>query len=531
MEGFSLDNLTRRWSLLNNSNLIRALVFCLASGTALGASAVADDAGLKAYNAGNFSQALGIWKPKAEQGDVVAQFFVGQLFREGKGVPQNFREAAQWYQRAADGGHAGAQNNLGYLYANGMGVPQSNEIAYKWMLLAASAGQPDALKSAEELAKKLSVAELAKTEAALGWMYQNGLKVARQNSQEAARWYLRAALKGQPVAQNNLAEMLSRGEGVSFNPVEAARWYTEAAKQGHYPAQESLGMLYFKGIGVPQDFTWAYAWLYAADQGYTQAMGQADTADKNSTDATKASPAARDLFLIDQQMSEQERAIAANRIGVFYQQGIGIKQDYAAAMKWYKQAASVGYPSAEHNIGLMYQNGFGGEVDLAQAVAWYTKAAIQGHALAQNNLGVLLQRGVQGKQDPEHAVEWFRKAAEQGLAGAEANLGAAYYAGAGIARDYDQALNWFKRAAEQSHPRAFDMLGRMYFLGQGVKQDLVEANKWFSLALELGYEPAKEGFDVTAAKLTAEQAAKVKSQVEAWHKQRNAMRPDSGPTN
>jgi TPR repeat protein len=40
------------------------------------------------------------------------------MYHEGKGVPQDFAEAARWYRRAADHGHAMAQYNLGTCYAN-----------------------------------------------------------------------------------------------------------------------------------------------------------------------------------------------------------------------------------------------------------------------------------------------------------------------------------------------------------------------------------------------------------------------------
>ena len=47
-------------------------------------------------------------------------------------------EAAKWYRRAAERGLAEAQYSLGSLYADGRGVPQNFMAAHMWLNLAAS---------------------------------------------------------------------------------------------------------------------------------------------------------------------------------------------------------------------------------------------------------------------------------------------------------------------------------------------------------------------------------------------------------
>ena len=47
----------------------------------------------------------------------------------GKGVPQDYAEAAKWYRLAADQGFAKAQNSLGAQYATGEGVPPAQKRA------------------------------------------------------------------------------------------------------------------------------------------------------------------------------------------------------------------------------------------------------------------------------------------------------------------------------------------------------------------------------------------------------------------
>ena len=63
----------------------------------------------------------------------------------------------------------------------------------------------------------------------------------------------RAAEQGDAEAQNNLASMYDRGEGVSQDYKKAVYWYTKAAEQGIPNAQSILGGMYETQQGVSQD--------------------------------------------------------------------------------------------------------------------------------------------------------------------------------------------------------------------------------------------------------------------------------------
>jgi uncharacterized protein len=69
---------------------------------------------------------------RAEKGDANAQFVLGLKYDTGKGVPQDYAEAAKWYRKAAEQGYAEAQFNLGSMYDEGRGVPQDYAEAAKW---------------------------------------------------------------------------------------------------------------------------------------------------------------------------------------------------------------------------------------------------------------------------------------------------------------------------------------------------------------------------------------------------------------
>jgi TPR repeat protein len=124
---------------------------------------------IAAQKRGDYSTAVKLLRPLAEQGDVVAQFNLGVSYQNGYGVPKNelealgwfrraadrgyviaqnalgsifqlskrYAEAATWYRKAADQGHTQAQISLGLLYEGGLGMPQDYVEALKWYILAA----------------------------------------------------------------------------------------------------------------------------------------------------------------------------------------------------------------------------------------------------------------------------------------------------------------------------------------------------------------------------------------------------------
>jgi TPR repeat protein len=57
---------------------------------------------------------------------------------------------------------------------------------------------------------------------------------------QAVTYFKIAAERGEASAQNNLAEMYEKGEGVKQDFQKAIRYYTLAADQGHIEAQNNL---------------------------------------------------------------------------------------------------------------------------------------------------------------------------------------------------------------------------------------------------------------------------------------------------
>ena len=128
-----------------------------------------------AYNQGDYTSALRLWRPLADQGYAQAQVNLGLLYSTGRGVPQDYVQAVYWYRKAADQGDAYAQFNLGFMYDTGEGVPQDYAAAMSW--------------------------------------------------------YRKAADQGYAPAQSNLGFMYVRGEGVPQDYVQAHMWLNLAASR------------------------------------------------------------------------------------------------------------------------------------------------------------------------------------------------------------------------------------------------------------------------------------------------------------
>ena len=180
-------------------------------------------------------------------------------------------------------------------------------------------------------------------------------------------------------------------------------------------------------------------------------------------------------------------------------------------------AAEQGDAVSQFNLGLMYDTGEGVTQDYQEAVRWYRLAAAQGYANAQFNLAVMYTNGYGVAQDYQEAIRLYQALADQGEADAQTMLGIMYAKGQGVTQDYQEAVRWYRLAAQQGNSLALEGLGWLYCEGQGVPQDYVKAYMWFTLLAEKGGE--KFGVDIrdTLAKsMTPEQIAEAQQLAREW---------------
>ena len=126
---------------------------------------------LKACDRGEHNAEYRLIKPLADQGDASAQYYLGGMYDDGHGVPQDYNKASMWYEMAAGKGNAKAQFNIGELYASGKGVPQDYVLAYMWFTLAAShypaseiTDRNNVAKIINEISLKMAPGEIAQAQ-------------------------------------------------------------------------------------------------------------------------------------------------------------------------------------------------------------------------------------------------------------------------------------------------------------------------------------------------------------------------------
>ena len=154
--------------------------------------------------------------------------------------------------------------------------------------------------------------------------------------------------------------------------------------------------------------------------------------------------------------------------------------DYATALAEWQELADAGDVNACYGMGLLYGNGFGVDMNDDLALKYYGVAAAGGHADAQYNLGIMHQNGWGVPINEEEGLKWYALAADQGIVGAQLALGRTY---------------------------AMDFTDRY---------DPVLAYKWFALAAKMGDIDAKSKLEFIESRMTAEQIAAGKAQVDAW---------------
>ena len=93
------------------------------------------DKGSAAYDAGDFMTALQEWLPLAEQGDLLAEFYLKYLF-----------------------------NDIGNVYLKGDGVLQDHVASYMWFNIGAANGDTYSRRDRDDIAKLMTPADISEAQ-------------------------------------------------------------------------------------------------------------------------------------------------------------------------------------------------------------------------------------------------------------------------------------------------------------------------------------------------------------------------------
>ena len=199
-------------------------------------------------------------------------------------------------------------------------------------------------------------------------MLSNGQGVERDRA-AALPWYEKSSRKGHRAAWYNLGLYFAKGfGGVHINHRRAEICFEKAAKKGFIPAMTSLAVLY-----------------RAAAASYQQHVSLSENNNSNN-----------DVRLLRQQMNAQQE----KRERMVY---------------WYQKAATLGDAAAQRELGMLYDSGLGVTQNYEQAFILLQKAAAQNDPRATLLLGSYYQNGLGGiEPNTEKALELYNQAVQLG---------------------------------------------------------------------------------------------------------------------
>lgn len=421
-----------------------------------------------------------------------AFYSLGSLYYEGKFVPKNEETAFRLWLYAGQTGDWRAQHNLGVMYYLDKGLPQDAPKNPKWSpthYIDSSCDIPRYTADAISWWRKSAEQGDVDAEYKLGWMYQEGEGVSRDDS-ETMKWWRMAAENGKAIAQLKYGELLEKGALRTETENESSRDYATAAKD------EKAAIVWFKK---------------AADQRLPKAMLALWLAERMLKEVTSSSRDDSDISLLRQAAEAGDADAQEELAGVYSELDFsGMPHDDVEAVKWFRKAAEGGSYRAKQRLVLMLQEkrgeisphdedilGWEKEQEPSNAGMMLTPmtredmlnvidAANSGDADKLYLAGLSFLNGFP-KQDYGKAFKLLKSSADRGYVPAIVYMGILYEKGLGVATNYEEARRWYELASNTTENEAAFRhmlngeahIAAMYEYGLGVDMNYNEARNWY----------------------------------------------------
>ena len=290
-------------------------------------------------------------------------------------------DATEWYRRAAEQGHGRAQFYLGVMCLEGRGIRGVSD----------SDDEEDATRShaewehdTEEASRWFRLAAEHGVTSAKWYMGDMEEAPAMNNFDNALMWRREAALEGDPAAQYTLGVKYEEGRwgcaGKKFT-VEDPDYFSEV--DWYRMAAENAAL---RRLPVRSSDS---AWLFdVIDVMYAEGRWEQEDDDQYGLQSYWMA-------------KEQGYSLVQYELGVMYEEGSHeFAQDDEKAVEWYRRAAEQGNADAQHALGHICEAGESVQqqslfttLRYLEAAEWYQKAADQGNADAQYALADMYEAG------------------------------------------------------------------------------------------------------------------------------------------
>ena len=266
-----------------------------------------------AYNREDYKTAHKLFLELAEQGVVKAQYKLGLIYGKGKGVAKDYSKAFKWWNLAAEKGNGKAQTNLGWMYEMGKGVPKDAQKAANWYQLASNQGFAKAQEKLNLLLNKTKE-------------FKN---LKEKSSKE---------IKDLQTINAALNSELNQIKSENAKAIEATNQANAKAEQEQLASisdnhsELNTGSVSFRGDALDVA-------SYSEDT-FTEVGDYINDSDRlheaiNSLDK-KEFVTAHQLFL---DLADKGIAEAQINLGMMFESGQGVPQDFNEAIRWYRLAA------------------------------------------------------------------------------------------------------------------------------------------------------------------------------------------------
>ncbi|WP_347254433.1 tetratricopeptide repeat protein [Leminorella grimontii] len=298
----------------------------------------------------------------ARRGDPKSQVTLALKFKNGTGADSTGLRRVDntktffWAQKAALADYGSAQFFVGDMYASGDGIPQNSVLAGAWLMVAAEKDRPASIVTASKNSVVNSLTPDQKKQAER--LFKQYKQAIKDNEQTLNQRFAKLIPVTEPDPEANFKIMQAQAEG------------------GDIQSMVRLGLMYGNEIGVEKNYPLAMKWFSAAAEkgdaeaqyylayGYYHGMSVAIDKDKGNK-----------YFALAAQGGEK---YSLNYMGGRFRDGEGGAKNLPLAFSYFKRSAIQGVANAQYNLAECYLKGIGTKADPQAAYVWFSLASAFG---------------------------------------------------------------------------------------------------------------------------------------------------------
>ncbi len=191
---------------------------------------------------------------------------------------------------------------------------------------------------------------------------------------------------------------------------------------------------------------------------------------------------------------------AQSMLGWCYRQGLHVKKNRPAGIKWLRLAAKAGDLTAAYNLGEHIVSGWGeGYLSSNEALRWLLKASEAGCEYATNDLGVTVEHGFTSRKLDSDPMRYYKRAAKLGSTLGVWNIlrlsmarSRSQQKTASLLGEFRAMMPQWRRKAKKGDFIACRILGKTYLNGWGCRKSEIKGAAYFKMAIQFGDPLGKE---------------------------------------